>query len=546
MNPPELFESQPSDRALVDSDATLQCRLKAEPSSFNPVLMFTAIDAEFDYLLWDRPFLLDENLQWSVNPEMVEAFAFGEDHLEATLTLKPGLRWQDGTALTSADIVFSWSRILHGKVLARKARHGTDEITHCRAVDERRVQFKFKEALATNKWSVDFPIVPRHVYEPLLADDPSMQRSDAAVKANRMPVGNGPYRVVEWLSAERIVLERWEAYSGKKPAFARIIFRVIPDNNAALLAFEAGRIDEMSLAPRQFAADTNSARFAKVGVKAKGEQWTTYYIGWNVGGKNAFLTDAKVRRALGLMVNGELINKQVFFGLFERSVGLFPAAFLPADVERLPPKFDPVRAGRLLDEAGWTISEVDGWRYKNRPVDAPNAASVPAEFKLNIVSASQTSPRVADIFQSDLRKIGVRMGVEVLEWSVFNERNLEHRFDAFLSAWTCGPDPDEARNLFHSDAKRGGRNYVAYENAAVDDLFDRGRRTVDSDARKKIYGDLERIILADAPYTFLVDAPTLWAFSHRVRGVTLSPRGPMHAFPGMRAWWTPRKPSPAN
>ncbi len=531
------FDARPTDPAKIDFNATLQCRLRAEPSSFNPILMFTAIDAQFEYLVWDRPFVLDENLRWAINPSVVEAFEFSDDHLRASLKLKPDLHWQDGAPFDANDIAFSWSRILDEQVLARKARHGTDQIVDCRAVNPREVEFKFKEALATNKWSVDFPIVPRHLYEPLASGDPSMQRSDTHVSLNRMPVGNGPYRVTEWSSGERITLERWEDYPGEKPAFAKIIFRVIPDNNAALLAFETGQIDEMSLAPRQFAMDTQSERFAQRGRKVSGEQWTNYYIGWNNRKEQAFLSDDRVRRALGWAVNGELINKQVFFGLFKASRGLFPESFVGDRGHRLERGFDLKKAGTLLDDVGWLVSDDDGWQYRRAP-DGGDATK--AQFILNLVAGSQTSPRVADILRADFQKLGVEMKTQTLEWSVFNERNMAHQFDAFLSAWTCGPDPDEARNLFHSSAVSGGRNYVGYENRAVDALFDRGARALDAGERAEIYGEIERIILDESPYTSLVEAPTLWAFGHKVRGVSLSPRGPMHSFPGVRNWWTPR------
>ncbi len=532
-----VFDALPDDRTLVDEGATLRCRLRSEPSSFNPILMFTAIDAQFDYLLWDRPFVLNDRLEWTINPRVVESFEFNDNHLSATLTLETDLRWQDDVPLTAADIVFSWQRILDDNVLARKARHGTDQIVQCVAVNPMQVRFTFKDALATNRWSVDFPIIPKHVYEPLMNDDSTMQRSDGCVRANRHPVGNGPYRLTEWASGERIVLTRWDDYRGPKPAFAKIVYRVISDNNAALLAFEAGEIDEMSLAPRQYAEDCVGQRFASRGVKVRGEQWTNYYIGWNTRGSNSFLTDPRVRRALGMSVNRPLMNGRVFFGLFRESSGFFPNAF--TNGERRATSFNLDLAAKLLDAAGWRVSDDDGRRYRSTDV-----GKVRAGFVLNLVSGSQTSPHVADILRSDLAKLGIEMKTQTLEWSVFNERNLAHEFDAFLSAWTCGPDPDEARNLFHSNAADTGRNYVGYKNPKVDALFDEGVRETDATKRAEIYDQIERTIVEDEPCTFLVEAPTLWAFGHRVRGVTLSPRGPLHSFPGIRGWWTPNSPDP--
>jgi peptide/nickel transport system substrate-binding protein len=541
VNPASLFQPIPADLERVDARATLSCRIKAEPVHFNPILMFTAVDAQFDYLLWDRPFVLNAALEWELNGAVAERYEESEDHLSATLTLKPNLRWHDGQAYTAEDVAWSWARIMDDRVVCRKARTGADQLAGCEATGPRTVRYTFKEALPTNKWNVDFPILPKHVYEPLAAADPTLEQSDACVAANRGPIGNGPYRLAEWVSGQHIALERWEDYPGEKPAFKRILFKVIPDNNAALLAFETGQIDEMELTPQQFARETDGERFASMGVKGRAEQWTTYYIGWNVDGSVPFLADARVRRAMCQAVNMDLIIERVFFGLFARSKGLFHPGSWVGEIESEPYGFDPAAAARLLDDAGWRVDEDDGWRYKTIESADGTARRLRAGFALNMVQGSQTSPKIADVLQADLRKIGVDMSSQVLEWAVFNERNFKREFEAFLSAWTPGPEPDEAWNLFHSQSREGGRNYTGYANAEVDRLFERGRRDFSDAVRRGCYRRIGEIIHAEAPYTFLVNAPTLWAFNKDLRGVAYSPRGPINFYPGVRSWWKPVK-----
>jgi peptide/nickel transport system substrate-binding protein len=531
---PPLFEPMPVDRKGVDTSATLHRRLKAEPTSLNPLLMFTAVDAEFDYLLWDRPFVLDDKLQWRLNPAVAERYVESEDHTFATLTLRAELTWHDGAPLTADDFVFSWRRLMDERGVFRRARTGPDQLAAVEADGPRRVRFRFRQPLPTNKWNVNFPIIPRHLYEGPAESDPTLAQSEANVALNRHPVGNGPYRLVEWVAGERLVLERWENYRGRKPAFARVVMRVIPDPQTALLAFEAGEIDELELTPQQYARETDGERFRAIGVKAAAPQWTNYYLGWNVSGASPFLADVKVRQALGHALNTSLINERVFFGLFQPSPGVFHPDSWVGDTQLTPYLFNRRVAAELLEEAGWARDPADGWRYKD--IDGARRR---AGFTLNIVQGSQTSPQIADLYQADLRKIGVELTTQTLEWTIFNERNFKHEFEAYLSAWTAGPEPDDAWNLFHSSAIRDGRNYSGYANADVDELLETARRSLDDDARRTAYRRIAEIIHEEAPYTFIASAQTLWAFNRRIRGVTFSPRGPLAFFPGMNAWWKP-------
>jgi peptide/nickel transport system substrate-binding protein len=532
-----LFAPVPIDGRGVDYAAVLHRRIRAEPVTLNPIVMYTEIGAEFDYLLWDRPFVIGPDLAVRLNPQVATSYVEADDHLSARLSLRPDLRWHDGAPYTADDIVFSWRRIMDDRVICRKARTGPDQLADCRAVDAITVEFQFKQALPANRLFVDFPILPRHLYEPLMAPSAPLWGAPEAVALSRRGVGNGPYRFVEWIDGQRIVLARWDDYSGPRPAFRKIVFHVIPDNHAALLAFETGRIDETPLTPQQYARETDGPRFREIGIKTRDPGWTTYCIGWNLRDENAFVGDVRVRWALSHALDKRLIVERVFFGLFDPADSIFHPDSLVGPVGISPRGFDLRQAGELLDRAGWRRDPDDGWRYRASP-DA-DGGRIPAGFTLNLVRGSQTSPKIADIFAQSLRKLGVRMRTQVLEWSVFNERNFAGEFDAYLGAWSPGPDPDDAWNLLHSQARAGGRNYPGFSDARVDALLAEGRILFDPTERQACYRALARRVHARAPYTFLVSAANLWAFDRNLRGVQAGPRGPTLHFPGVRGWWRP-------
>ncbi|MEE9294029.1 MAG: ABC transporter substrate-binding protein [Phycisphaerae bacterium] len=545
VNPLLLAWPPPRNRDWIATDEWLFVCLRGNPGSLNPILSSSTSEERIKSVLYDYPFVYDDKLAWSVNETMVESYEESADHLISTLRLKKGLKWHDGHRYTAHDIAFSWRQIVDQRVPARGVRGGKDQIAECVALDDWTVRFVHKKALPTNKWNVMFGAIPKHLYGPGKAEDPTLATSELYNRLNRSPIGNGPYRFVEWVPDDKIVFERWEQYPGPKPYFARIVFRIIPDAHSRLLAFERQEVDEVSLTPQQFALETAGERFAAVGVKGYAPRWSFYYIGWNQDGSNPFFSDRRVRRAMCHAMNYDLIIKQVCFGLFEQSYGTFhpSSPMFNASIERFD--YDLARAAVLLDEAGWYEDETDGWRYKDVAGQGGavrrvrHADQTKFSFTLNI-PGGETAPKTAAIVQEDLKRIGVEMKVRSLEWATFLEKLGNHEFEAFFSAFTAGVDPDQAWNIWHSRSYDGGRNYGGFANARVDELFELGRKTMDHAKRMRYYAELSKIIYDDAAATFLVDAPNLWAFNKRLRGVTFSPRGPFMFDPGMRRWWVPQ------
>ncbi len=539
VNPPVLFATAPSDAAAIADDETIVRHLRADPASLNPLLMSSGHEMAVKAMLFDEPVVLGPQMEWMLNPNMADAYVEAEDHLSAELKLKPDLSWHDGAPVTADDIVFSWQMIQDQRVPVVRAPLGVDQIADCTAGDPLTVRFRFARALPTNRWAIRFPIIPRHIYARGYANDPTLSESAYHAWANRNPVGNGPYRFVEWQAGHRMVLDRWDGYRGDKPHFARMVFRIVPDGHAALLMFTRGELDEMPLTSNQFVSQTTDSRFSGVGVKAWAEQATVYCIGWNMDGSNPFFGDVRVRRAMCHALNIPLIIKRVYDNLYPQAKGIFPPGSWAHNPDVKPFAFSRDRAARLLDEAGWRIDPDSGWRCKT--VEGPDgtAQRVPLSFRLAYAQESMTSPQVAAILQQDLKHVGVEMKLQALEYLTLKQRVFTHDFQAVVWAWTAEAEPDNARHLFYSTAAEGGQNFVSYANPEVDALFDAGRRSFDVGERRKCYQRLARLIYEDAPYTFMINAPSLWAFQKRIRGVHLSPVGPTGFYPGARGWWVP-------
>ncbi len=528
VNPPAMLEEH--DPARATEDEWLYVRFDGNPRTLNAIMGSSTYEFMANGFLYDGPFGFDRKMTWFVNDSFVQSLDISPDRKVWTVKLKPGLKWHDGHPLTAHDIEFSYHQIMD-PVVVTPQKNGTDELETVRAIDDLTVQYIHKDPLPTSKWNVLFSILPKHIYEKDKKANPDLKTGDYYSRVNREGIGCGPYRLVEWKENDKLVFERWEEFHGEKPHFKRIVARIIPDSQVALLTFEKGDIDEIKLESKQFAEDTvRSEPFRKVGVKALVPQWAYQYLCWNMDGSNPFFTDVRVRRAMAHAANIPAMIRSLHYNLVAPSYGIWhpDSPMFNKDVKLLT--YDREKAAALLDEAGWKVSADTGWRQKDGQTFS---------FTLLVPSGATILVDTAALLQSDLKSLGVEMKTQIMEWATFQERTRQHQFQASIAAWGTGTDPDTSWNIWHSSmyAIEGGRNYGGYRNDRVDELFKLGRFEFDEAKRNAHYAEIQKLIYDDQPYIFLWSRPVLWGFNKRIRGVTFSPRGVWNFDPSYLAWW---------
>lgn len=536
VNPVSLFEPLPEDKSQVANDETLFLQLSGSPNTLNPFFVSSLYEFVVVDTLYTGLFTFGKDMKWRVDDELVESFEESDDHTTFIVKMKKGFTWQDGTPLTAHDVVYSWGQILDPQVPCQTQKPSTEPIKECVALDDYTVKYVQPDVLATAKWNLSFPIIPKHIFEKDKANNPDLKTGDYYLKHSRNPVGSGKYKLVEWKENDKIIVERWEGYRGRKPHFKRIVFRIVPDQSMALLAFEKEEIDVIrSLTAQQFARETNTKSFSKVGHKGWAAEWAFSYIGWNMDGSNPFFNDKRVRYAMTHALNQPLIREKISYNLTTPCYGVYHPESWMFNPEVKLLEYDLAKSAALLDQAGWTVNASDGWRYKE-----VKGEKVKFSFMLLFTQGSATAAKVAAIFQGDLKKIGVEMKTRTLEWASFLERIRKHEFQAEMAGWGTGTDPDTGWNLWRTEEYKTGRNYGGYSNERVDVLFELGRKEFDFEARAKIYQEIHKILYEDQPYTWMSNAPILAAFNKRIRGVQFSPRGIYNFDPSFDAWWVPK------
>ncbi len=535
-NPASLFEPlTEAERYRADTDATLTRYALDKPTSLNPLFIGAWADSYLYELLFDPVAHRNSELRAVWNPNVVDEVEELEGGLIHRVHLHPFLKWHDGEPFTAHDVRFTYEAISDDSVPALDAKYKISEIDDIRVLDDHTFEVHHRQVTALAVDNMYFPTLPKHLLDnpEERAKDPTMRSSTFFNRYKReLAIGNGPYRFVEWIEGDRVVVERWEEYPFTKPPIKRQVITSQPDRNTALLQFRQGNLDDIWLTVQQHGSQTNDEEFREVGVKAWKPRWMQAYIGWDKSGKTPFFTDKRVRQAMAHAYDRDRVLRTVTWDLYTPSNGMFGPTHWAhnPDIEILD--YDPDRAAALLDEAGWLTDPDDGWRYKT--IDGER---VKFHFTLNISQAFVDARRFADIYRDDLRRIGVSFDTVIQENASRNKMMVEHEYVAHVETYQVFADPDVWRNIFHTDAIDNGRNYDSYSNPEVDDLFDRSRLELDRDKRAALFRQIQRLIYEDQVCLWMWEYSTTWGFSKRLRGVELAPSGVTAFRPGTHNWW---------
>lgn len=450
-------------------------------------------------------------------PALAESWTWEGDSA-VTFRIRPGVRWHDGHATTARDVVFTFERARDPETAFPNASDLALWRT-IEATDSMTVRLTVEPHIDPLLTWAFLPIMPAHALDSI----PSSRLAHAAF--NHQPIGNGPFRFVEYRANDRWVFEAnpdFPAALGGRPWIDRVVWRIIPDNSAQLTELLTGNAD-LILSPRAEDLDRIASQPGLVPVVKPSRQY--HFIGWN--GRRPMLKDARVRRALTQAIDRTEILRLLRGGrgtLAAGPIAPFHWAF-PDSVA--PLAFDTIAARRLLDEAGLTDRNGDGRR------DLPDGSDF--RITLDIVANNPFNRDVAEMIQAHLARVGVRMEIRPIEFMTLigNISSPERRFDAVLMGW----EADFRLNLldtFHSSAIAGPYQLASYSNPELDALLDGLSRVNRREDAVRDWHRVQRILRDDQPWTFLWYVPNLYGMRDRVRGATMDERG---AFVNLAQWW---------
>ena len=486
-----------------------------EPSNLIPYLATDSASHEIAGQLYVAPLRYDKNL--NIELWAAESYEVLDDGRRLRFTLRPDIRWADGTPLTADDVEFTYKLMIDPQTptayaedyLAIKSFHKTGPLSF-EVVYEK----PFARALLTWMGS----ILPKHLLEGQdLSTTPFLRR----------PVGAGPFAVKDWQPGSRVTLAASPSYFEGRPYLDEAVYRIIPDLSTMFLELKAGRLDCMELSPQQYLRQTTGETWEQNWKKYRYLSFSYTFLGYNL--KHPFFQDVRVRQALGHAIDRNALIKGVLFGQGVAAFGPYRPQTWPYNDKLAPMTYDPARAAALLAEAGWKHKNDDGILEKD---------GVPFAFTILTNQGNDQRIKTATIIQSQFKAVGIKVQIRTVEWAAFIKEFINQgRFDAVILGWNIVQDPDLFDVWHSSRAVAGGLNFTGYRNAEVDDLLLRARATTDQAVRKKLYDRFQEILHEEQPYAFLYIPYALPIVQQRFHGIEPAPAGIMYNFD---RWWVPK------
>ncbi|MUZ73488.1 ABC transporter substrate-binding protein [Agrobacterium vitis] len=469
--------------------ADLKIGLSEDPDVLDPAQSRTFVGRIVYTAMCDK--LVDVSPDLKIVPQLATGWAWSEGGKVLTMTLRQGVKFHDETPFNAEAVVASIQRNMTMPESRRKSELASVEKVE--AIGSDTVKFTLK--------------APDSTLLAQLSDRAGMIVSPKAAKelgANfgSHPVCAGPFKFVERVQQDRIVLEKFADYWNKDQIFInKLTYLPIVDSTVRLANLRSGDLDMI-----ERVAPTDAASIKSDGKldfeQAVGVGYMAMYV--NIGNgprtNNPLGKDKRLRQAFSLAIDREALNQIVFEGTALAGNQPFPPVS-PWYDKRIPvPARDVEKAKALIKAAGFD--------------------RVPIELQ---VSNSATVLQMMQVVQSMVAEAGFDVTLKTMEFATMLNEQTAGNYQISRSDWSGRVDPDG--NLHQFVTCKGGINDTKYCNPAVDTLLNEARQSTDEAVRKQKYDAADEILNDDLPIIYLGHQSWLWASSKKITGFVPSPDG---------------------
>jgi peptide/nickel transport system substrate-binding protein len=476
--------------ACVAQAQNLRIGLAEDPDALDPTLARSFVGRVVFAGLCDKLFDIDEKL--AIVPQLATGYEWSADGKALTMKLRQGVTFHDGEKFDAAAVKYNIER--HKTMAGSNRRGELAPVTSVDVVDPSTVRLNLSAPFA--------PLLAQ------LTDRAGMMVSPKAAQAEgekfgAKPVCSGPYKFVERVPQDRIVLERYANYWDKGAVhFEKITYTPIPDATVRLANLRSGQLDYIErVAPSDMEKIVAEKKLKTASITEIGYQGITINVGKSDRAKaNPLGRDAKVREAFELALDRQglvqvvMDNEAIVGNQWVPPTNPFYAKNVPI------PKRDIARAKQLLKEAG-----------------VPNPS-----FTL-VTPTTSDAQRIALVVQAMTREAGFDVKIQATEFATSLNMADKGDFEAYVLAWSGRPDPDG--NLYSFDACKQPLNYAGYCDAETDKLINASRAERDPAQRKKIFEQIAARVLKERPIVYLYHRKWLWAYNPKLTGVRQIPDG---------------------
>ena len=442
-----------------------------------------------------------------------------KDGLTLKYKLRKNIKWQDGQPLTCNDLKFTWQVIMNPHVNV-DTTDGFRDIKSIDCGDPTVAVIHMKKLYAPflqQLWGVNgnAPILPEH----LLAKYNDDKGSINTAPYNALPVGSGPFKVVEWQRGSEVVMEANPLFYAGEPKLHEVQIKTLPDENTLETQLQTHEIDMLAhgtginwLRYQALAADP------KNGLKAiQLDSFLFAHIDFNL--RHPIVGDVMVRRALAYATNRqEIIQKIVHGSATPAETDQSPVLSwaYTNDIAHYP--YDPAKARAMLDADGWKVGP-DGVRTKD---------GQRLEFDLSTQTESTNNRAVQTLVQREWRDVGVAADVKNAPTSTFFANGTSGileggHYDSAIFSWYSAADPDDSAIYSGDNNAPQGQNNMFWDNPIATAAQHAALSTVDRAARKKQYVIIQQQLALDVPTIVLYFLKEPYVYNTDLQGFEPSP-----------------------
>ena len=476
--------------SLATQAQTLRIGLAEDPDVLDPSMARTFVGRIVFAGLCDKLFDLDEKL--NVVPQLATSYEWSKDNKSLIVKLRNGVTFHDGEKFDAQAVKYNLER--HKDMKGSNRRGELAVVSSVDAVDASTVRINLAAPFA--------PLLA------VLTDRAGMMVSPKAAQAagekfGARPVCSGPFKFVERIAQDRIVLERFPEYWNKGQIhFDRIVYQPIVDATVRLANLRSGQLDFIErMAPSDVPQLRNDSRFKIAKIVEIGYQGITINVGKSdIAQKNPLGKDARVREAFELSLDRDAIVKVAMEGEAQPGNQWVAPSNQYYGKSAPIPKRNVERAKQLLKEAG-----------------VPNPS-----FTLMTPTTSDAQ-RIAQIVQAMAKDAGFDIKIQSTEFATSLNLADKGQFEAYVLAWSGRADPDG--NLHTMLACKGPTNYAGYCKDDVEKLINESRTSLDPTRRMAAYDKIAQAVAKDRPIVYLYHRNWLWAHTAKLSGLRTVPDG---------------------
>lgn len=463
----------------------------AVPEDEGP-LNFFAGDSDLDRLVYDQlvapsPYVEDPQPWLAESVEQIDPSTW-------EITVKDGISWHDGEPFTAEDVKFTFEYFVEAPT--GTYTHHISEVPHVdqvEVVDERtlRLGCAYPCPFLGSVTLAFLPIIPQHIWEDVPGDE--------AATYNELPVGTGPYKLVDYSSERGYRFEANEDYFAGAPLVDELVMPVIEDPTAAFTALRSGEVDTVARpVPPELLEEFQNSGAIEV-ITTDPLQFDELRLNYQ---REPF-DDPEFRRALSLAVDRQALLETVLLGQGRPGNQGYPHPDSPWTNPDIEQPFDPDESRQILDELGFTDSDGDGIRETSE--------GDPLEFTIKVAGNQLAQVRAAELVAEQLSEVGVSLSVETLDPASMAALGKSRDFDISLGTITAHGVADPTQFIMsHRSGYLWDLPEIPYPE--MEALIDEWMQTTTIEERAEVSFEMQELFNSQPTSIVLYYPEAHWAF----------------------------------